>query len=304
MQPRIRSVKPDLFMHEDLYDAERSSGLPLRIAYVGMFAIADREGRFKWRPRLIKHYVLPNDDLDFADVLDALASHGFVVKYVVEGEEYGVIPTFAKHQRPNTREAKSDLPPPPDTAMHVHARATHVQGDATHVQDAGEGEGEGEGEWEKTNLSRSGIAESAQARDDAPPPAPSESIKPSRAGQIALLLRTAKVVNVVPANPTVQEWASDPRVTDEILTSAVQLAIDRKPDRLNVGYLRPIVAELIDPPPPRPVKPRDDWFRTPKGIDAKGRELGLTANRGENYDDFKARIFEAIKRANGAGGHA
>ena len=308
IQPRIRTVKPEICLHEGLYDAERDSGLPLRFAFVGLFMVADREGRFVWRPRTLKTYVLPLDEgVDFEAVLNALASSGFVVKYVVDGECYGWIPKFTEHQRPNLREPKSVIPPPPEDAMHVQARASTCGSDAsTCAADAytlGNGNGNGNGN-NKTNLTRSGNAESAQARDDAPVSPPLDSIKPTRAGQIARLLREARMSGCVPANPIVQEWANDPRVTDEILTSAAQLAIEREAKRPGPAYLRPIVAELIDPPPPRPVKPRDDWFRTPKGIDAKGRELGLTANRGENYDDFKARIFEAIKRANGAGGHA
>ena len=306
MQPRIRTVKPDLFMHETLFDAERDSGLPLRLAYIGLFAVADREGRFKWRPRLIKHYVLPNDDLDFADVLNALAASGFIVKYVVDGEEYGVIPTFSKHQRVNTREAKSDIPAPPDNAMHVHASATHVQDNAMHVQDAGEGEGEGEeeGEWEKTNLTRRESADTARARDDAPPLPSLDDVKPTRAGQISLLLRRAGMHGCVPANPVVQAWAADPRVTDEILTSAAQLAIDNKASRPNPAYLRPIVAELIDPPPPRPTKPRDDWFRSNDGITRKASELGLRPREGESYASLRERCDAAIRNANGHRGHA
>jgi hypothetical protein len=51
---RIRTVKPDLFRHEGLFDAERASGLPLRIAFAGLWTAADREGRFAWSPRTLK----------------------------------------------------------------------------------------------------------------------------------------------------------------------------------------------------------------------------------------------------------
>jgi hypothetical protein len=111
---RIRTVKPDLFTHEDLYEAEKESGLPLRVAFVGLFTCADREGRFKWRPRTLKLAVLPHDELDFSRVLDALLTRGFLVKYAsATGEEIGLIPTFTKHQVINNRECASDLPPPP-----------------------------------------------------------------------------------------------------------------------------------------------------------------------------------------------
>lgn len=51
---RIRTVKPELFKHEELFDAEQNSKLPLRLAFIGLFTVADREGRFKWRPRTLK----------------------------------------------------------------------------------------------------------------------------------------------------------------------------------------------------------------------------------------------------------
>jgi hypothetical protein len=46
MQLRIRTVKPEFFKHEKLFDLEKETGLPIRLAWVGLFAISDREGRF------------------------------------------------------------------------------------------------------------------------------------------------------------------------------------------------------------------------------------------------------------------
>ena len=109
---RIRTVKPELFKHEELYQAERESGLPLRLAFIGLFTVADREGRFKWRPNEIKLDVLPYDELDFEEVLDGLHAAGFIFKFFVGGKPYGAIPTFAEHQAINNREMDSKLPGP------------------------------------------------------------------------------------------------------------------------------------------------------------------------------------------------
>ncbi len=113
---RIRTVKPELFEHEELFDLERETGLPLRLAFIGLFTCCDREGRFKWRPRTLKLSVLPHDEIDFARVLDALATRDFVRKYEFDGVEYGVIPTFYKHQVINNRESPSDNPAPTETS--------------------------------------------------------------------------------------------------------------------------------------------------------------------------------------------
>lgn len=109
---RIRTVKPELFTHEDLFDLEKVTGMPMRVAFIGLFTCCDREGRFKWRPRTLKLAVLPHDEIDFSRVLDALATRGFIRKYAIDGEEFGVIPTFSKHQVINNRESESELPDP------------------------------------------------------------------------------------------------------------------------------------------------------------------------------------------------
>ena len=112
---RIRSIKPEFFCHEELYDLEEETGLPIRLAFAGLWTVCDREGRFKWRPRSIKAQVLPYDDVDFSRVLHALTTRGFVVKYASNGAEYGHVPGFARHQVVNNREAASVLPEPPET---------------------------------------------------------------------------------------------------------------------------------------------------------------------------------------------
>lgn len=110
MKQRIRTIKPEFFTHEVLFDAEKDCGLPLRLAFVGLWTCCDRDGRFEWRPRPLKTHIMPYDDVDFSRVLDALATRGFVVKYASDGKEYGCIPSWARHQVVNNREAASDIP--------------------------------------------------------------------------------------------------------------------------------------------------------------------------------------------------
>lgn len=109
---RIRTIKPEFFRHESLFEAERETGLPLRLAFAGLWTAADREGRFRWAPRQLKLDCLPYDDVDFSRVLDALVSRGSIVKYAIDGKEYGCIPSWLTHQVINNRERPSDIPPP------------------------------------------------------------------------------------------------------------------------------------------------------------------------------------------------
>ena len=143
---RIRSVKPEFFRHEGLYEAEHTSGLPLRLSFIGLWTAADHEGRFKWRPRQLKLDCLPYDDIDFEQILNVLAEHGFIVKYEINGELYGHIPTWHQHQHINHREMRSILPAPTEESM-VHARA--CPGTPGHARGEREREREREGEGEK-----------------------------------------------------------------------------------------------------------------------------------------------------------
>lgn len=110
---RIRTIKPEFFKDPDLYDLEQEVGLPIRVAFAGLWGCCDREGRFVWKPRQLKVDILPHDLVDFSRVLDALATRGFVIKYEVDGQEYGLVRSFTKHQIINNRESASIIPAPP-----------------------------------------------------------------------------------------------------------------------------------------------------------------------------------------------
>lgn len=112
---RIRTVKPEFFKHYDLFKAEKETGLPLRLAFQGLWICADKEGRFKWQAETLKLDILPYDDIDFNQCLLELDKYGFIVKYCVGGKDYGCIPTFKDHQRITGTESKSEskIPAPP-----------------------------------------------------------------------------------------------------------------------------------------------------------------------------------------------
>lgn len=134
---RIRTIKPGFFRHEELFEAEKSSGFPLRLVFAGLWTVADREGRFEWKPRAIKLDVLPYDDIDFTAALEALATHGFIVKYTAGGRTFAHIPSWGRHQQVNIREAKSEIPSPDGTSA---STCTHMPAP---VQEPGEQEGKG-----------------------------------------------------------------------------------------------------------------------------------------------------------------
>lgn len=97
-------------MHDGLFEAERSEKLPLRLGFIGLWCAADREGRFRWEPRRLGAQIMPYDQIDFSRVMDALATRGFLVKYEIESETFGAIPSWKRHQVINNRERESELP--------------------------------------------------------------------------------------------------------------------------------------------------------------------------------------------------
>lgn len=110
---RIRSLKPEFWTDEKL------AGLPreIRHTFIGVIsACADDVGRFKANPRLVKAAVYPLDDELTAPIvgaeLEQLAAIGVLQLYTVNGEQYGHVVNWSKHQKID-KATKSRLPEPP-----------------------------------------------------------------------------------------------------------------------------------------------------------------------------------------------
>lgn len=176
---RIRTVKPELFKHEALFDAEIESGLPLRLAFIGLFTACDREGRFRWAPRALKSDVLPFDEVDFSRILNELLTRGFLVRYACGTREYGCIPSWRKHQVVNNRERDSEIPAETSKGAQIqevaHACPTRYGNCKGEGELEGELEGKGKGKGKPPNpktfpatLSLSPAAKNGAANGKAP----------------------------------------------------------------------------------------------------------------------------------------
>lgn len=128
-----------------------------------------------------------------------------------------------------------------------------------------------------------------------------ESLPPKRNVEIAVLLRKQGVKPFSFAHPQAVEWGSNPAVTDDILTAAVQQARDYKPQGdISPNYLKPIVEQLLAPPTETKKRdPPDDWHRSDAGTDRKARELGIHPRPTESYADLRSRIWEEIRKGGG-----
>jgi hypothetical protein len=105
---RIRTIKPEFFRDEELQDLQaKHPALHPMLVFAGLWTVADKAGRFEWKPRTLHLDILPFLDFDMVQTLALLEQAGMVVRYTVEGKEYGLIPTFGKHQRITGKEAQS-----------------------------------------------------------------------------------------------------------------------------------------------------------------------------------------------------
>jgi hypothetical protein len=104
---RARNIKPGFFLNDDLAECSRDA----RLLFIGLWTIADREGRLADKPKRIKSEVFPYDnDLDCELLLGQLALGGFIVRYSVGTDRYIEIPKFKKHQTPHVKEKQSEIP--------------------------------------------------------------------------------------------------------------------------------------------------------------------------------------------------
>ena len=104
---RSRNIKPGFFDNEILAELD-----PLaRLLFIGLWCIADREGRLEDRPKRIKKELLGYDDCDCNALLQSLCERGFIERYSVGENAYIQIVTFAKHQKPHQNETASSIPP-------------------------------------------------------------------------------------------------------------------------------------------------------------------------------------------------
>ena len=105
---RARNIKPGFFLNEELVELS----FEVRLFFIGLWTVADREGRLEDKPKRIKMHLFPADEIDVDQCLELLAKSGFITRYVVDGNRFIQILTFAKHQNPHRDEKASTIPAP------------------------------------------------------------------------------------------------------------------------------------------------------------------------------------------------
>lgn len=103
---RARNIKPGFFKNELLVELPALD----RLLFMGLWCLADREGRVEDRPKRIKMELFPCDDYSVEEGLARLEAAGFLHRYTVGDVSVISIDNFLKHQSPHGTEKDSELP--------------------------------------------------------------------------------------------------------------------------------------------------------------------------------------------------
>lgn len=176
---RIRTVKPELFLDEDLGALPGDAAL----LFVGLWTVADREGRLEYRPGRLKAMLFPYREVDIPGLVSMLEAcsaseqrPGKVRRYQAGGVEYLHIPAFCTHQRPHPKEAASILPEPPPWSgreiTRLAVKGSHASPVVSRVLSPGEGKEIWEGDL-------GDLAGASRAAPEQAPPRPEDHVLPA-----------------------------------------------------------------------------------------------------------------------------
>lgn len=94
---RARNIKPAFFKNDVLAECDMMT----RLLFVGLWTLADCNGRLEDRPRRIKAEIFPYDsDPEITGALASLFSLGFIDRYQADGQAVIQVINFVKHQNP------------------------------------------------------------------------------------------------------------------------------------------------------------------------------------------------------------
>jgi len=97
---RSRNIKPAFFHNEELAELSPIT----RLAFIGMWTIADYKGYLEYRTKRLKVQILPYDDANMEQIVNDLEKARLIRIYSVDGRRYIHIDKFEKHQNPHKNE--------------------------------------------------------------------------------------------------------------------------------------------------------------------------------------------------------
>lgn len=107
---RKREIHPGFFKNEDI--AEMS--YPARLMLIGIWNVADREGRLEDRPKKLRGEILPYDNCNGEELVAEIAAKGFIIRYEIGGNKYIQVNNWHKYQDIHPKESPSIIPAFPE----------------------------------------------------------------------------------------------------------------------------------------------------------------------------------------------
>lgn len=123
---RRREISPEFWTDERVIEVTDGA----KLLFIGLWALADREGRLEDRPKTIALKVRPWDPAPVPGFLDELIKQGMVVRYEADGASILQIPRFSDHQHVHPKEMASKLPPPKPSDFVDAVKRLEVSGSA------------------------------------------------------------------------------------------------------------------------------------------------------------------------------
>ena len=120
---RKRMIDPGIWSSEDFSKLTSFS----KLVFIGLFSLADDEGRGKANPSYLKSMLFPYEEgirsADIKKTLQEIASTMSVIFYTHDEKEYYALKSWGKFQTIN-RPSPSDVPDPPSDSLSVHGGLT------------------------------------------------------------------------------------------------------------------------------------------------------------------------------------
>jgi hypothetical protein len=233
---RSRGVRPEFWKHEGLADVPRE----VRLFYIGLWGIADCEGKLEDRTRRIKAELFPyDDDISSETVglwLALLHEKGFVIRYAACGGTYVIIPAFRKWQwavmSTEERKKKSLFPNPSEYDARLNQMDFGSTSDRLQMSDGGERE---------TGDGRLGTGDGGAA----PPPPDDSDGRKQRSENRQQFIRFLSRLRVASDETAVEEWlglAVDAGAKGfDLVTACVEHCVRKaRKDGVQVRYARQV----------------------------------------------------------------
>lgn len=283
----MRYLKPSFFTDGELAE------LPAlhRLAFQGLWCLADKDGRLEEKPRELKIQILPYDDCDFERILADLAKPkgdgpGFIRRYRSGARRYISITRWKDHQKPHPDEKSKALPEPPSWEPLGDHEATSGQPVVDQYSATGQQGGDGDGDGDSN-----GDGDSAVAAGAAPAQSPLFALAPKPKGKPSGTQKSNSAATEQTLQGTVEDlqsvWnelpAPFPRWT-ETPKKRRQKALARLRERpiAGPGGWREVIARIGASRFLREGKPNDPWTA---GVDFLLKPDTAAKVLEGNYDD-------------------